>query len=62
MAPLFAVLSQGDLQTPTQFNLILLYNSPFGAVGGVQLPVIVEQFNDVTLATANATFAAASLC
>lgn len=56
--PLFAVLSQGDLQTPTQFNLILLYNSPFGAVGGVQLPVIVQQFNHVTLATANATFAA----
>jgi hypothetical protein len=58
--PLFAVLAQGNLQSPTDFNLLLLYNSPFGAVGGVQLPVIVEQFNNVSLASVEAAFASGS--
>jgi hypothetical protein len=56
--PLFAVLAQGDMQAPTQFNLLLLYDSPFGAVGGVRLPAIVEQYNNVSLTTVEATFAA----
>jgi hypothetical protein len=55
--PLFAVLAQGNLETPTGFNLLLLYNSPFGAVGPVQLPVIVQQFNNVSLASVEAAFA-----
>jgi hypothetical protein len=58
--PLFAVLAQGNLETPTDFNLLLLYNSPFGSVGGVQLPVIVEQFNNVSLASVEAAFASGS--
>ncbi|MDR3772038.1 MAG: putative baseplate assembly protein [Terracidiphilus sp.] len=58
--PLFSVLAQGNLETPTEFNLLLLYNSPFGPVGGVRLPVIVEQFNNVSLASVGATFATGS--
>ena len=58
--PLFAVLAQGNLQSPTDFNLLLLYNSPFGAVGGVQLPVVVEQFNDISLSSVEAAFASGS--
>jgi hypothetical protein len=58
--PLFAALAQGNLETLADFNLLLLYNSPFGAVGGVQLPVIVEQFNNVSLASVEAAFTAGS--
>jgi hypothetical protein len=57
--PLFAVLAQGDLAQPEEFNVLLLYNSPFGAVGGVQLPAVVEQYSNVSLATAATAFAAA---
>jgi len=58
--PLFAVLAQGNLETPTEFNLLLLYNSPFGAVGGVQLPVLVEQFNSISLASVETAFPSGS--
>jgi predicted phage baseplate assembly protein len=47
--PNFAVLAQGDLTTPTQFNLVLVYQPPNGGVG-VQVPVVVEQFENVSLA------------
>ena len=57
--PLFGVLAQGELQTPTLFNLLLLYQPPSGGVG-VQLPIVVEQFNGVSLATVATTFAAGS--
>jgi Baseplate J-like protein len=56
--PLFEVVTQGDLADPTKFNVLLLYDSPFGAVGGVQLPAVVMPYNDVSLATAETTFAA----
>ncbi len=57
--PLFGVLAQGELQTPTLFNLLLLYQPPSGAVS-VQLPIVVEQFNGVSLATVATAFAAGS--
>jgi Baseplate J-like protein len=57
--PLFGVLAQGELQTPTLFNLLLLYQPPSGAVG-LQLPIVVEQFNGVSLATVTTAFAAGS--
>jgi hypothetical protein len=56
--PLFAVVTQGNLAQPTEFNVLLLYNSPFGAVGGVQLPAVLTQYNNVSLATVEAEFAA----
>lgn len=58
--PLFAVLAQGNLEIPTDFNLLLLYNSPFGSVGGVPLPAILDQFNNVSLASVEAAFTAES--
>jgi hypothetical protein len=57
-APLFAVLTQGNLAKPTEFNVLLLYDSPFGAVGGVQLPAVLTQYSNVSLATVEAEFAA----
>jgi hypothetical protein len=57
--PLVAVLAQGELETPTKFNLLLLYQPPSGAVG-VQLPTVVEQFNGVSFATVATTFVAGS--
>ena len=57
--PLFGVLAQGELQTPTLFNLLLLYQPPSGGVG-VQLPIVVEHFNGVSLAAVATTFAAGS--
>ena len=56
--PLFAVLAQGNLSQPLEFNVLLLYNSPFGAVGGVQLPAVLLSYSNVSLATAEAMFAA----
>jgi hypothetical protein len=58
-APLFAVLAQGDIQGSTLFNLLLLYQPPSGGVG-VQLPIVAEQFNAVSLANIAATFASGS--
>jgi hypothetical protein len=57
--PLFAILAQGNLEDPSQFNLLLLYQPPSGAVG-VQIPVVVERFTDVSLATAPTIFASGS--
>ena len=34
--------------SPTMFNLLVVYNPPSGGVG-VAVPVLVEQFNDVSL-------------
>ena len=59
LAAAFGVLAQGELQTPTLFNLLLLYQPPSGGVG-VQLPIVVEQFNTVSLANVATTFAADS--
>jgi hypothetical protein len=57
--PQFAVLAQGDIGTPTEFNLLLLYQPPSGAVG-IQAPTVVEQFNNLTLETVASTFSVAS--
>ena len=57
--PQFAVLAQGDLQTPTEFNLLLVYQPPSGGEG-VLIPVVVEQFNGLALDTIAATFSAGS--
>jgi len=48
--PNFAVLAQGDLTNPDQFNLVLIYEPATGGIG-VQVPVVVEQFTGVTLGT-----------
>jgi hypothetical protein len=57
--PLFALLAQGDLRNPAQFNLLLLYQPPSGGVG-VQVPVVVQQFNAVSLATIAGDFSSPS--
>jgi hypothetical protein len=57
--PLFAVLAQGNIETPSLFNLLVLYQPPSGAVG-VQLPIVVEDFNGVGLDDVATTFAATS--
>jgi hypothetical protein len=57
--PQFAVLAQGNLSTLSQFNLLLIYQPPDGAVG-IQTPVVVEQFDNLTLATVSSTFSAQS--
>jgi hypothetical protein len=57
--PNFGVLAQGNLLDPSTFNLLLVYNPPSGAVG-VQIPVVVEQFNDLSLGAIVQSFAAAS--
>ncbi len=54
----FGVLAQGLLLTPDKFNLLLVYQPSSGV--GVNLPIVTEQFNQVSLATVAATFAAAS--
>ncbi len=46
----FSVLAQGDLTNPAQFNLVLVYQPPSGGIG-VQIPVVVEQFTELTLET-----------
>jgi Baseplate J-like protein len=57
--PLFAVLAQGNLVTPSMFNLLLLYQPNSGGIG-VSVPTVVEQFNNLSLGTIAATFSAPS--
>jgi hypothetical protein len=57
--PQFAVLAQGNLASPSEFNLLLLYEPSDGGLG-VSVPVVVEQFNALTLSTIASTFSAAS--
>jgi Baseplate J-like protein len=57
--PNFGVLAQGNQSQPDLFNLLVVYNPTSGGVG-VHLPVLVEQFNNVTLQNVAATFAADS--
>jgi hypothetical protein len=57
--PNFGILAQGNQSELDLFNLLVVYNPPSGGVG-VHLPVLVEQFNNVTLQNVAATFAAAS--
>jgi hypothetical protein len=57
--PNFGVLTQGNLLQPSTFNLLVVYNPQSGAVG-VQIPVVVEQFNGLSLGSIVQSFAAAS--
>lgn len=57
--PLFGVLAQDDISQPATFNLLLVFQPASGGVG-VQVPVVVEQFNGVSLDNVAATFDAAS--
>ena len=57
--PMFAVLAQGDLLTPSTFNLLLLFQPPTGGIG-VPIPTVVEQFNGLSLSTIAATFSVGS--
>lgn len=45
--PLFGVLTQGDLTNPLQFNLLVVYAPPSG--NGVAVPVVVEEFDGLSL-------------
>lgn len=56
--PLFALLAQGRLKDPSQFDLIVVYQPPTAI--GVSPPVVVEQLTDLTLDDAQAKVAAAS--
>ena len=58
--PNFGVLAQGDQTNPDQFNLLTVYDPPSGGVG-VQTPVVLEEFDGVTLGTVATTFDDAAL-
>ncbi|HWF08927.1 MAG TPA: putative baseplate assembly protein [Bryobacteraceae bacterium] len=53
------VLTQGSLADPGTFNLLVVYAPLSGGVG-VLTPVLLEQFNGVTLDTAGSLFTSAS--
>ncbi|HEY6250652.1 MAG TPA: putative baseplate assembly protein [Candidatus Angelobacter sp.] len=53
--PSFGVIAQGNQQNPDIFNLLVIYDPPSGGVG-VQTPIVVEQFNGVSLATVSGLF------
>jgi hypothetical protein len=55
----FGVVSQDLQQDPPAFNLIVVYNPSSGGVG-VNLPVTIEQFSSVSLATVASQFASNS--
>jgi hypothetical protein len=57
--PLFGVLAQGNQQTPGVFNLVVVYN-PSSAGAGVNLPVTVELFNQVSFSTVSTQFSSGS--
>ncbi len=56
---LFGVIAQGNQQTADVFNLAVVYDPPSGGVG-VNLPVTVELFNDLSLAQVATTFTSSS--
>lgn len=53
--PSFGVIAQGNQQNPDIFNLLVVYDPPSGGVD-VQIPIVVEQFNAVSLATVSGLF------
>jgi len=57
--PLFSIISQQQIANPSEFNLLLLYTPPSGPEG-VNPPVIVEQFNNMSLSTISTITATAS--
>ena len=58
-APLFGVIAQGNQQNSGQFNFAVVYNPSSGGVG-VNLPVAVEQFKNISLATVSEQVSAIS--
>jgi len=46
--PSFGVLAQGNLLNPSVFNLLVVYAPTSGGVG-LPIPIVVEQFNGVSL-------------
>ena len=44
----FGVLAQGELDNPSLFNLLVVY-APLSGGAGVLVPVVVEQFNNISL-------------
>ena len=57
--PLFGVLTQGDLTHPLQFNLLVVYAPPSG--NGVLVPLVVEEFDGLSLASIVTTPPASNL-
>lgn len=57
--PLFGVLTQGNISNPLQFNLLVVYAPPSG--NGVPVPVVVEEFDALSLTTVVADTAASHL-
>ena len=53
--PNFGVLTQGDQAHPDRFNLLVVYHPASGGVG-IHSPVLVEQFNNLTLQNVSVTF------
>ncbi len=53
------ILAQSNQRTPAFFNLSLVYN-PSDGTPGLVVPVTLERFTTLTLATVGATFASAS--
>lgn len=57
--PWFGMQSQSIANAPDQFNFSIVYDPPSGGVG-VQLPIVIEQFNAVDLSQINAFVSAHS--
>ena len=57
--PLFGVLAQDDLTVALDFNLLVVYAPP--SSNGVPVPVVVEEFDSLSLATAVTGTAASHL-
>jgi Baseplate J-like protein len=57
--PNFGVLAQGNQKQPSVFNLLVVYDPPSGG-NGVKIPVVVEQFDDLSLGNVTQTIGANS--
>ncbi len=57
--PLFGVVAQGQLLNPDIFNLLVVYNPSSGA-NGISLPVLIEQFPNLSLSNIESMIDAAS--
>jgi hypothetical protein len=57
--PPFGVLTQGNLTNPLEFNLLVVYAPPSG--NGVLVPVVVEEFDGLSLTSVVATPPASNL-
>ncbi|MGA9587153.1 MAG: putative baseplate assembly protein [Terracidiphilus sp.] len=53
--PAFGVIAESSLLHPDQFNLLVVYNPP--SAEGVQVPVLAERYNGLTLDNAASTVA-----